>query len=172
MKMVKKIKRNTWLFLRMPFKRKTMLIANLFLCGMARAAVKTIPLPYLARYFGQFNKTITISQLISRQQIHQAFQMGRSIRLAAKYTPWDSSCLTQAIVAKFWCSLFKIPYAFYIGFAKSENAPSGYNGHAWVTAGPVAITGGHSFLDYHIVSSYFSTYAQACNEAAFSRVKD
>lgn len=157
MKLLKKIIQKISTFWQMPYKPKIMFLVNFILCGVARASIKTLPLPYLSRYFGKFNKTTAISQIISKKQIAQVVQIGKSVRLAAKYTPWDSSCLTQAMVAKFWCSVFKIPYAFYIGFAKSADSPSGYNAHAWITAGPVAITGGNGFLNFRIVSSYFST---------------
>jgi hypothetical protein len=143
-------------FLRLSFKQKTMFFANFFLCGIARAAIKFLPFSYLTPYFGTFGKTITLSQLISSQQLQQAVQIRKSITLAAKYTPWESNCLTQALVAKFWCSLYKLPYAFYIGFAKSKESASGFKGHAWVTTGPIAITGGHSFSEYQVISSYFS----------------
>ena len=130
----------------MPFKLKMMLIISFFLCGVARAAINILPLSKLAPYFGIFYKTTALSQLVSKQQLRQAIHIGQSVRLAAKYTPWNSSCLTQAMVAKCWCQLFKIPYAFYIGFAKSTDSSSGYDAQAWITSGPVVLTTGLAFL--------------------------
>jgi hypothetical protein len=141
-------------FWRISFKHKILFMINFLLCGFARAAINIFPLKYLTPYFGQFQKTLTISTLISDKQRRQASLIGRAVRLAAKYTPWDSSCLTQAMVAKFWCRLYRIPYVFYIGFAKSETEPSGYMAHAWVAAGPVRITGGDGLTHYHVVSTY------------------
>ena len=148
------IKKKALSFWRMPFKYKALFFINFMLCGLARASINTLPLRRLAPYFGQFIKTTTVSTLVSTKQRRQAFLIGKSVRLAAKYTPWDSSCLTQAMVAKFWCRLYRIPYVFYIGFAKSAEEPSGYKAHAWITAGPVAVTGGNGLADYHVVSSY------------------
>ena len=141
-------------FWRMRFKYKVLFIINFILCGLARAAINVLPLKHLTPYFGQFQKTLTISTLLSDKQRRQACLIGKSVRLAASYTPWNSSCLTQAMVAKFWCRLYRISYVLYIGFAKSVNEPSGYIAHAWVTAGPVAITGGDGLKNYHVVSSY------------------
>lgn len=93
------------------------------------------------------------STIISPEKIQQARLFSRSIKLAAKYTPWNSNCLTQAIVAKFWCQRYGIPYMFFIGFAKSCKT-LGKEAHAWVTAGPVAISGGHSLQSHHVVLSY------------------
>lgn len=156
MNFITKIKTKLFLFSRMSLKKKIMFFLNFFLCGVARASINLFPLYYLMPYFGEFNKTTIISTVISKKQTHQAWQIGKSIRLAAKFTPWDSSCLTQAMVAKFWCALFKIPYAFYIGLAKSAKSSSGYDVHAWITAGPVTITGGNSWTTFHVISSYFS----------------
>lgn len=129
---------------------------NFFLCGCARAAVLLLPFPRLARYFGMFSKTTMISTLISPKQRRRAIRIGSSIRLAAKYTPWDSNCLAQAIVAKFWCSLLNIPCVLYIGFAKSPDALGDYKGHAWITAGPITLTGGNAPLNYQVISSYIT----------------
>ena len=131
-----------------------MFIINIFLCGLARAAINIRPLPRLMPYFGYFQKTLIVSTILTNQQYHRARLIGSSVRLAAKYTAWDSSCLTQAMVATFWCRRFRIPYVLYIGFAKSTDEPSGYKAHAWVSAGPVAVTGGQGFADFHVVSSY------------------
>ena len=147
-------KRSVRTFMRMKFKNKLLFIANFILCGVARASINLFSLPRLAPYFGAFYKTTTVSMLISEEQTRRAFKIGQSVRLAAKYTPWDSSCLTQAMVAKFWCRMYKIPYVLYIGFAKAEDEPHGFRAHAWLTAGRVALTGGHSLPNFHVVSSY------------------
>ena len=152
--------RKVILFWNMRFKCKLFFILSILLCGLARACILTLPLRRLAPYFGQFAKTSTFSVLINQQQTRQAVFIRRFVSLAAKYTPWNSNCLTQAMVAKFWCGLFKIPYVFYIGFAKSPTDVSGYKGHAWVTAGPILLTGGNGFLEYKVVSTY--TVRTAC----------
>jgi hypothetical protein len=147
---------------------KLMFLCNFVLCGVARASIHLLPLTRLSPYFGKFHRATLLSTLISPSQTDRARWIGRSVRLAAKYTPWNSSCLTQAMVAKFWCRLFHIPYVFYIGFAKSDTEPSGYAAHAWLMAGRVAVTGGDSFNAFGVISSYmmagFSTH-QAKNPA-------
>ena len=142
----------------MPFRYKLFFILNWPLCGLARLAINTLALPRLSIYFGSFQKTTTFSTILTATQKQQAIRIGQFVRLAAKYTPWDSSCLTQAMVAKFWCRIFKIPYILYIGFAKAPEEASGYKGHAWVTAGPIAVTGGNGFVEYKVVSTYVNFF--------------
>jgi hypothetical protein len=138
----------------MPFKQKNMFFINFFLCGIARFHIKLLPYKYIAPYFGTCCRMMVASTIISRQQIQQALLIGRSVKLAARFTPWDSSCLTQAMVAKFWCQYHRIPYLFFIGFAKNGEKPLGKEAHAWITAGPVALTGGHSLSSHQVVLSY------------------
>lgn len=143
-------------FWHMPLRQKKRLIIDFFLCGLARASVKLLPFRWISRFFGEPCQMLTASILITPTQIRQALVIGRSIRLAARFTPWNSNCLAQAMVAKCWCRYHKIPYLFFIGFSKSQEKSSGYDGHAWVTAGPVAITGGHGFNTYRVVLTYAS----------------
>lgn len=142
------------LFWRMPIQSQLLFMLNFFLCGIARAIIKVMPFRRLTPYFGQFQKITMLSIIAPKKQYNQALFIGRSVRLAAKYTPWNSSCLTQAMIAAFWCRRFHIPYVFYIGFAKSVDEPSGYKAHAWVSVGPIAITGGNGSASFQVVSSY------------------
>lgn len=152
--MMATLKQKTRIFYRLRFKLKCLFVLNFFLCGIARAFINLLPLKRLSPYFGTLHKNIIFSTLLTRTQHNHAIQLRRSIALAVNYTPWDSNCLTQAMVAKFWCACLNIPYVLYIGFTKDGDKPSGYASHAWLTAGPVAITGEHSFLSFNVVSSY------------------
>lgn len=149
-----KIKHKATLFWRIPYKFKAMFIINFFLLGLARAAVLSLSFRRLKPCFGQFYKMTSLSTILSNKQQFRAIQIGKWIRITAKYTPWDSNCLAQALVAKTWCRLYKIPHVLYIGFAKSGEKPVGFEGHAWVTAGRFAITGGQGHLKYTVVSTY------------------
>jgi hypothetical protein len=150
----KKFKKKVSLFWQIPFKLKMLFFINFFLCGIARACILLFSLKRLSPYFGILHRNTIFSTILSKKQCHHAVQLRRSIKLASKYTPWNSNCLTQAMVAKFWCQQLNIPYVLYIGFAKDMNKTNGYAAHAWLTAGPVTITGELSFPHFHVISSY------------------
>lgn len=150
------LKRKARTFKSLSFYMKSLFFINFFLCGVARLSICLLPLARLAPYFGHYYKTTTHCTVLSDVQYRYARQLGRSIRLAASYTPWKSTCLTQALVALFWCKRFKIPFVLCIGVAKSTKEPSGYAAHAWVSAGPVAMTGGDGFLNFNVISAYSS----------------
>ncbi|MCH9690053.1 MAG: lasso peptide biosynthesis B2 protein [Gammaproteobacteria bacterium] len=160
----KNVKKKVYLFWHLPFKLKILFCINFFLCGIARACILLFPLKRLSPYFGILYKNIMCSTILSKKQLRHATQLRRSIKLAAKYTPWNSNCLTQAMVAKFWCQQLNIPYILYIGFAKNIDKPNGYAAHAWLTAGPIAITGELSFPHYQVISSYVPNAIMPTND--------
>jgi hypothetical protein len=144
-----------------PVKRRRLLkiiacSVNIILCGIARATIALCSYQRIAPWFGHFYHMTVASTLPSAKQHRRAVMLKRSIQLAAQYTPWNSSCLTQAMVAKFWCQFFNLPYMFFIGLLKNSDKPLGKEAHAWVTCGSVAITGGHGFESHHVILSYSS----------------
>ncbi len=152
--MLQKFLRKINSFFQMRLKLKCLFFINFILCGIARLSINCLPLRHLSPYFGVLYQNKLLSTILSKKKLQYAAALRRSIQLAAQHTPWNSNCLTQAIVAKFWCHHLKIPYVLYIGFAKDKTKPEGYAAHAWLTAGPIAITGGYSFSSFHVISSY------------------
>lgn len=142
-------------FLCLSRSRKLRFFLDFILCGVARAAINMCKYQRLTFYFGHPYPMKIASTVLSKEQYQLAWEIKKSIELAARYTPWDSSCLTQAMVAKFWCQYYGIPYFFFIGVAKKSTKPFGHDSHAWVTSGPIAITGGHS-MDTHFIIYCFS----------------
>ncbi len=144
-------------FWQLPIKQKLFFFLNYGLSGIAKATILLLPYRILSRYFGYSHQmTVASTLLTTSQQYRRAHMLRQAVRLACAYTPWDSSCLTQALLAKFWCSHWGIPYFFYIGLLKNSTKPLGKDAHAWVTAGPLAITGGYCFQTHHVISSFSS----------------
>ena len=145
-------------FWRMSYQEKTIFFINFCLCGLAKMATQCLSYQRLVPYFGKSCQMLLASTLISKAQMVQVLSIRRNVHLAARYTPWDSNCLTQTMVAKFWCQHHKIPYLFFIGFPKQHHPLSGRNAHAWIMAGPIAITGGDCLDTHHILCSYTNAH--------------
>ena len=154
-------------FWQMPRKQKALFFMNIMLCGIAKGCIHLFAYKRLAPYFGKPYRMMAASIIATPTQIQKARYIGDAIRLAARYTPWDSSCLTQAMVAKFWCQYYEIPYFLYIGFAKKSDKPLGEEAHAWVTSGPVAITGGQAFNTHQVIYSYSNYYTARGHKVKF-----
>lgn len=129
-------------------------LMNVLLCGVAKIAIQLFSYHNLSSYFGRNCRMLCASTIISTAQRQRAVQIKQALMLAVRYAPWYSNCLTQALVAKFWCQYYQIPYMLYIGLAKGSSKPLGKDGHAWVTAGSIAISGGHSFHTHQVVLTY------------------
>lgn len=124
------------------------------LLGLCRLAILTIPFRHIAPFLGYSGQITLFIPLISGAQQARALHIGQVIATAAGYTPWESKCLVQAMVARILLGLYGIPYAFYLGVTKGED--SEMQAHAWVCTGPVRVTGGESFSRYAVVGSFFT----------------
>lgn len=121
---------------------------------MAKIAIKCLSYKRLSAYFGNFRQMLVASTLPTKQQLQQALKIRRIIALTLRFTPWTSTCLAQALVAKFWCQHYRIPYFLFIGLAKEKKHSSANDAHAWITTGPIAITGGYALTTHQVICSY------------------
>lgn len=141
-------------FRRLSWREKCWLIPALLLLGICRAVTLLVPFRHLAPLLGHHLKNAVLSLPVSVTQAQQAHRIGRVIRLAARYTPWQSKCLVQAMVARLFLGRYDIPYVFYFGVAKDQVKQ--LKAHAWVCAGPVCVTGGNGLRQFAVVSTFSS----------------
>jgi hypothetical protein len=123
--------------------------------GVSKALIFTVSFRRLAPYLGKDSGVTMWIPLLSSSQEVRAQQIGRTIRLAARYTPWNSNCFPQAVAARLLLSLYRIPYALYFGLMRDSESGE-FKAHAWVVAGRVPVTGGISFGHYTVVSCFVS----------------
>jgi hypothetical protein len=146
--------RKTVSLLRKPLIEQLWLLPAALLLGAARAALLLAPFRRIAPLLGRPIGAVTVVPLATPRQIRQARHIGCAIRTAACYTPWESTCLPQAITARIALGISGIPYALYLGV--NPSGPEGLVAHAWVCTGLVAVTGGHAFHEYAIVGTFAS----------------
>ena len=125
------------------------------LLWFARLAVLTVPLRRLVKVFGEDQSTSPAIPLITTRQSEQSQAIGRAIAIAARYSPSFANCYPQALVARLFLRIRRIPHALFFGVRKNHET-GGMDAHAWVAAGPLAVTGGHSFDSYTVVRSFLS----------------
>jgi hypothetical protein len=133
-----------------------LLVPSWVLLGLARALILARSFQRLSHWLGRKADGLEpVRPVISPHQATRAVQIGRVIRMAARYTPWTSNCFPQAVVARVFLGLFGIPYALYFGLRR-DLTQSEMQAHAWVVAGDVPVTGGESFSRYTAVGVYLS----------------
>lgn len=123
--------------------------------GLGKLAIFIVSFKKLAPLLGHHAGIHPFIPLASIDEESRGHLIGRAIRLAAKYTPWDSNCFPQAIAARLLLGLYKIPYALYFGLSRDATS-SQVKAHAWVRSGKVRVSGGESFTEFVVVGIFTS----------------
>lgn len=118
------------------------------LLGIMRIIILTVPFRIIARIFLRSR-----NKIYSQHRKYLAVNIGKSIAIMAKYTPWESKCLAQGLAARFLLRIFSIPSIFYIGV--NYNKDNQFISHAWVNFNDVTIIGGaNSFNNFKIIQQF------------------
>ena len=153
-------KRKLISFLHLPTFLKIGFFPTWFLLGISRLLILTCEFRHLAPLFGVSIGIAAWLPLLTSKQECRALQIGRLIKLTARYTPWDSNCFPQAIAARVLLELCNIPYTLCFGLVR-EITSKEIQAHAWVSSGRVNVTGGMSFNHFTIVGCFIApTLAQ------------
>lgn len=163
--MIGPILRKTRSLFRLPGFTILWLVPLWFLLGLSKAVIFVVPFRRVAPALGGLAGVAPQSVLVSHAQERRALQIGRAIRLTARYTPWESNCFPQAIAARLLLGLYGIPYLLFLGVQR-DDATSELKAHAWVTAGRTAVTGGFSFTAYTVVGVFQSRHLDEARPAS------
>ena len=123
------------------------------LLGLSRLLVLVLPFRMLAPRLGQ-RAAAPVVLLVQTSQLKQLSLLKQLIAVTSKYCPWRANCFAQAITASYWLRRWGIPYSVFFGVARDPMQR--LKAHAWVMAGPVAVSGGYGFSHFTVVGSYVS----------------
>lgn len=143
------------LFPSMPLTLLALSILAWLLLWSARLAVLTIPLRQLVRFFGEDHGVDPAVPLVSEKALGRAQGIRKAIEYAVRYSPKSANCYPQALVARLLLKARGIPHALFFGLRRNPDTGA-MDAHAWVMAGPLPVTGGHSFGDYTVVRSFLN----------------
>ena len=118
------------------------------------ALVFLLPMRFIVPLSGNRDHIHTFCACPSRRQIRVVRRIGRIIRIAAKYTFFNSTCLIQAMTARMLLGRCHIPYVCY--FDVSKSASKILNAHAWVCVSTVFVAGGNGFVRYALAATFYS----------------
>lgn len=134
--------------------RRLILIHGFLISGIIALATRYLSYAKLSRYFGMSCKILIASTLPSAQDLKKAYTIARNLKWVTKKTPWHLSCLSQAILAIYWCRRARIPYILFIGLLKNQKIANKVDGHAWLMVGSLAVSGGDAYKTHDVISSY------------------
>lgn len=128
---------------RLPRFERLLLVPAWILLGMTRAAVRWIGFRRLAPWVGEQMAVPPVLPCPDARAQRRALQIGRTVRLAARHTPWDSNCLAQALAAHYLLGLFRVAHLLCLGVTRGGDDGQ-LQAHAWVLAGSTRVTGGRT----------------------------
>ena len=92
---------------------------------------------------------------VDDDELERALAVGRAVGRAARFTPWDSTCLVQVLAAQVMLKRRGIPGAFYLGTAsESVGDDIQLSAHAWLKCGERTITGEAGRDKFTVVSTF------------------
>lgn len=121
--------------------------------GIARLLVLVVPFRRLAPLLGNSLPLLPVSIPVSQGQAQVARHWAGVIRSASRWTPWLSNCFAQALVACWLMRWYRVPCLLCFGLRRQDGE---LQAHAWVMAGPVAVSGGNGFTEYALVGCFMS----------------
>ncbi len=170
MRMYRVMLRKATNFLRQPLSTQIGFMPVWVLLGIAKVVIFTFSFKRLAPRLGVNTGVSPWIPLLNPTQEARALQIGRLVRMTARYTPWNSNCFPQAVVARVLLGLYGVPYALYFGLCRDDNAGT-TAAHAWIAAGRVAVTGGDSFRRFTVVGVFVAPWlASARQNRSMSKV--
>jgi hypothetical protein len=129
-------------FVRLGLRDQVRFTAAWFLLGFARLLIVLLPFTVVRRLLGENQSEPgqrPVPPLDPVQQVRAA-HIGRIVEAAAAHAPWRSDCYPQALTARTFLALRRIPHVVSFGVRRDGDA---LVAHAWVHAGDVDVTGGN-----------------------------
>ncbi len=134
---------------------KLWFVPTWLLLGCAKLVIFCMTFRRLAPYLGRSIGVDAWVPLASPAVQARALLIGRTVKMAAGYTPWESNCFPQAVAARILLGLYGVPYAIYFGLMRDKTTQE-MKAHAWVSCGRVSVTGGAGFANYTVVGMFVS----------------
>lgn len=140
------------LFWRVPLGEKLLAGVALLLIGLSTVVVTLLPMRLWRGLLGRPVGAIACTPVLSEEQIHCARILRAAISRAASVAPYRSDCLPQAVTGALLCKAYGVPSAVHFGTKPGDAAK--LLAHAWLAAGPLAVTGGHSWRQFSVVACF------------------
>ena len=143
-------------FTALPTRHKLLLGQAWFMLGWYRAAVLLVSFKRLASQL-QRHPLAMPPPALPPEQRDEAVAIGRLVAAAARFTPWQSLCLTQVLVVQHLLARRQIPGQVYLGVRRGcerTDDPTGLSAHAWLQCGDDIVNGRAGHERFTVVSTF------------------
>lgn len=141
-------------FLALSGQQRLLLLRSFAALAMASYRLSRRPFKQLTAGLELHRNSFELTPLEPGQQ-DLARTIGWAIRTAARYAPWQCTCLVQVLAAQRMLQARGIGGEFLIGAAREEEqGEPGFQAHAWLTCGDTFITGEAGHERFTVVSRF------------------
>lgn len=137
-------------FIKIDNKIKFDFLRAYFYCGIARAYILFVPFNKLRKKMGKSKEES--SEVVGNEVYKVAKRISWIVIQAARYTPWESKCLVQALTAQRMLKKRGISTTLYLGVNKDSQ--NNMLAHAWLRCGEYIVTGGTQKNGYVVVAKF------------------
>lgn len=129
---------------------KFLFLESFILLGWGRF-IKFLSFSKVAQKIGEQMKETTY-EVVDDQTRKILMQISQMLRIASKYTFWESECLVRAVAATYMLKRRGLESTLYLGTGKDENGK--LIAHAWVRSGSHYITGFENMKQFTMVATF------------------
>ncbi|WP_404392335.1 lasso peptide biosynthesis B2 protein [Pseudoalteromonas phenolica] len=126
------------------------------LSGLIRAMLLFVPFKFYRSLLGAHYDKVQLSSLVLDSEKQLAWRIGILVKLVSRYTPWESMCLVQAIMARVLFGYYGIPYVLHLGVKLTQDNKEPIKAHAWTIVGPWIITGRGEHKGFTVVNTFIA----------------
>jgi hypothetical protein len=141
-----KLRSRTWNELRL-------LPEALLLLGVMRLAVLCVSFQRIAAFLG-LKQEASPSHILNPEQSGEVEKIGWSLRAMSVRTPWESTCLTQALAGMVMLQRRNIPVLLFLGVARAASGPESMAAHAWLKCGETIVSGEGGYERFTVISTF------------------
>jgi Transglutaminase-like superfamily len=142
-----------WQLAKRTIRLSLFLAEALFELCVARFTVSFVPFQVYKQGLGKHMHTTSYQGFQSEQAL--AKRLSWAVLKMARYTPFKSNCMVQAMAAKRMFKKRSIATTLYIGVGKGQEATLQKLNHAWLRSGSLIVTGNLKDLEsYAVIGTY------------------
>jgi hypothetical protein len=139
-------------FLLLPWADRLLLFDAFTRLGLTRVILLLVPFKYIAPRLGR--QIVKLPDEPGHGDLLPEW-VGRvawAVETAARYTPWESACLAQAITGKFLLKQRGLGTRLFLGMKKDLDGK--LSAHAWLKAGRIILIGASGHETFTVLSVF------------------
>ena len=139
-------------FLARSWPDRGLLLEALFNLAVIRVLLLALPFRRLAAGLGAAG--VESAGALAEADEEVGRRIGWAVAAVARYVPWDSRCLAQALAGSRMLARRGLPFTVSLGVAEDPEKKGAQLFHAWLRCGRRPVTGGEGHRTYQVLALF------------------